>query len=133
MYGYLLVTQNSLPMTALIAADYHSSVVEMMKFNKSQKKNYSCSVICLNCNFIFRCRLSMRTGIPLKKISSVNQVKDVGCIIDVDSFMDDTFLGSIKIYDSENNVQQKDFNSCLTIKYAEPLWLHFNPKPQIES
>ena len=63
----------------------------------------------------------MRTGIPLKKISSVNQIKDVGCIIDGDSFIDDTFLGSIKIYDSENNVQQKDFNPCLTIKYADPL------------
>lgn len=121
MYGYLLVTKNSLPMIKLIAADYHSSVVEMMKINKSQKTNYSCSVICLNCNFFFRYKLSKRTGIPLKKILSVKQVKTVGCIVAADSIVDDTFLGSIKIYDSENNVQQKDFNSCLTIEYAEPL------------
>ena len=63
----------------------------------------------------------MRTGIPLKKITSVKQLEDVDCIIAVDSLVDDTFLGSIKIYDSEKNVQQKDFNPCLTIKYAEPL------------
>ena len=121
MYGYLLVTKNSLPMFQAIAADYHSSVVEMMKFNKLQKKNYSCSVICLDCNFFVRYKLSKRTGIPLKKISSVKQVKDVGCIIDADSFMDNTFLGTIKIYDSENNVPREDFNSCLAIEYAEPL------------
>ena len=121
MYGYLLVTKNSLPMIEVIAADYHSSTVEMIKLNKLQKKNYTCAVICLDCNFFFRYELSKRTGIPLKKITSVKQVKDAGCIIDADSFMDDTFLGSVKIYDSENNVPIKDFNSCLTVEYAEPL------------
>lgn len=124
MYGYLLITENSLPMLHLIAADYHASIHEMLSLNEKKKKNYSCSVICLNCSWYFRYRLAQKTGIPFKKIQNVKQlehkkfVKSLECIVDCDSFMDDTFLGKIKIYDNVNNVNKADINPCLEIEYA---------------
>ena len=125
MVGYLLVTEKSLPeFKELIAADYWRSVVKMEKINKLKKKNYSCCVICLDCNLLFRYKLSWQTGIPLKRIITVKKTKketasqQARTIINADSFMDDTFLGKIKSYDPK--IPKEDFK-YLEIKYAEDL------------
>ena len=118
MYGYLILTHNSLPFTHQIAVDYHSTIIEMETRSQKEKKNYVCFVYCLKCGVFFRLKLAYRTGIPYRKIHKAKALKEIIYGIAGDSYMDDgTFVKSMKIYDSSREFP--NFYPALKTTFAE--------------
>lgn len=124
VFGYLVVTSNSLNKSETIAADYWFSTAAMKKENTNNKTNYSCYIVCINCSWWFRKKLAKLTGIPIKKFHNVkhlrapqNHYDGFDIIVTADSMVDDTFYGNTKVYDCETNIPRSDINSCIEIIY----------------
>lgn len=126
VFGYLLIPRKSLSEYAVIARDYWHSTVEMGKENSKNKAKYCCAVVCLNCSWWQRKRLSMRTGIPMKAVANVYEVNnrskkylDFETIVAVDSMVDDAFFGRTKVYASEEEIPRGTMNPCIEVVYAK--------------
>lgn len=125
VFGYLLVPQQSLSEYAIIARDYWQSTVEMNEENCRSNTKYYCYVVCVNCSWWQRKKLSFRTGIPMNRIINVFSVKpcggwllDFSTFVAVDSMVDDTFFGRTKVYASEKDISREDINPCTEVVYA---------------
>ena len=103
VYGYLIVTPNS-KNTDLIAKDYWNSIYEMKKENTVKKTNYVCLVIFLHGNWWKRKQLSLKTGIPMKRIYSIKIDTEISNVMAGDSFIDDTYWGYTRVYDAQDNI-----------------------------
>lgn len=125
VFGYLLVTENSLKKIDVIARDYWFSTVEMNKENLAADTNYHCIVVCMNYSWWARRKLSKRTGISMQWITSVKKLKrsndqdysGFDTVIATDSHVDDTFWGRIKVFDSEANIPRAQINPCIDVVY----------------
>lgn len=117
VFGYLVITPNSLNKSETIAADYWFSTATMKKENTNNKTNYSCYIVCINCSWWFRKKLAKRTGIPIKKLYNVKYLSGFDIIVTADSMVDDTFYGKTKVYDCETNIPRSDINSCIEVIY----------------
>jgi len=124
VFGYLLVTQNSINKVDTIKKDYRDSTRVMNAENAVSNKNYSCCIVCMNCSWWFRRRLAKKIGISMKKIHKVkylrspqNNYEGFDVIMAADSMVDDTFFGRTKVYDCEHNIPSTELNLCDAIVY----------------
>lgn len=124
VFGYLLVTPNSVNKIDAIKRDYWNSVRAMKDENALNKKNYSCCVVCVNCSWWFCRKIAKKIGIPGRLVGNVKYLKspqheydDFDTVIATDSMVDDTFFGKVKVYDSECNVPRAEINPCIEVVY----------------
>lgn len=124
VFGYLLITKNSMNKLDAIVKDYWNSITAMERENAANKKNYSCCIVCVTCSWWFRRKLAKKIGIPMKKIynakflqSPKGRYDGFDIIIATDSMVDDTFYGRTKVYDNENNIPRAEMNRCIDVVY----------------
>ncbi len=124
VFGYLLVTQNSINKVDTIKRDYWNSTRVMNNKNATSNKNYSCCIVCVNCSWWFRKRLAKKIGIPMKKVYKVkylqspkNNYDGFDIVVAADSMVDDTFFGKTKVYDCEHNIPRTEINPCIEVVY----------------
>ncbi len=124
VFGYLLITPNSLNNIDAVKRDYWNSVRAMKDENALRKTNYSCYVGCINCSWWFRRKIAKKIGIPMKKVNNVkylqspkNKYGGFDIVVAADSMVDDTFFGKMKVYDSECNIPRAEINSCIEVVY----------------
>lgn len=124
VFGYLLVTQNSINKVDAIKKDYWNSTHVMNAENAADNKNYSCCVVCVNCSWWFRRKLAKKIGIPIKEIRNVkylqspkNNYDGFNNVVAVDSMVDDTFFRRTKVYDCAHNTPRTEINPCIEVVY----------------
>lgn len=126
MFDYLLVFEDLLLYPDMLANDYLNSTVEMSSENRRKGKNYRCCLVCVGYTREQRKNLSGRTGIPLSRIVSVEDVlgKKINAISELNQIMVNLmygrdFIGRIKVYTSEQEIPREKFNSDVEVVYAE--------------
>lgn len=117
VFGYLLITRESMKNCNEIAQDYQNTTEKFKKMNSMNKTKYSCRIISFKLSWLQRIKLSRRTGIPLIKITNVRRICKFGIIISENSMNDKSFFGRIKVYDSQKNIPPTLLNRQVEIFY----------------
>lgn len=122
VFGYLLVTSNSLENYDAVARDYWSSMVEMNRENRIGKTNYACQVVCLDLSWRQRKKLSWCTGIPMKNIINVGSIEDNNLYLGFNTIInleakDEDFFGRTKVFDTEKNIPRSEIDTGIDVVY----------------
>ncbi len=124
VYGYLLLTENSLGKAEAVRRDYLHSMAVMAEENKAKCKNYVCCIVCVGCSWWYRRKIAKKIGVPMKRIAGVKYLEapsdcynGFNIIVAADSMVDMTFFGRTKVYDSQSNVPREKINPCIEVVY----------------
>ena len=118
LFGYLIVTKQSMKDINLIAQDYKQTTKLFNEINDLNKSRYSCKIVCFGLSWIERLWLSYKTGIPLLKITGISRICIFGFLIVNDSKRENRYFGRIKVYDSQKSLPLFQFKGMLEIYYS---------------